>query len=69
VSHVGGGFRLASPVPEIDKNCLGGVLAVVLGSLGLLERRQLKAVSGKPDAGRVVSIKRGMRCHIATAAL
>jgi len=43
VSHVGGGFRLASPVPEIDKNCLGGVLAVVLGTLGLLERRQLKA--------------------------
>ena len=48
--HVGGlGFRLASPVaspssvPEIDPNSLGSVLALVLGSLGLLERRRLKA--------------------------
>jgi hypothetical protein len=45
----GFGFRLASPVsspsavPEIDPNSLGSVLAVVLGSLGLLERRRLKA--------------------------
>lgn len=30
-------------VPEIDPNGLGSVLALVLGSLGLLERRQLKA--------------------------
>jgi len=41
------GFRLASggpsAVPEIDPNSLGSVLALVLGSLGLLERRRLKA--------------------------
>jgi formylglycine-generating enzyme required for sulfatase activity len=43
------GFRLASPasspsaVPEIDPNSLGSVLALVLGSLGMLERRRLKA--------------------------
>jgi formylglycine-generating enzyme required for sulfatase activity len=43
------GFRLASPasspssVPEIDPNSLGSVMALVLGSLGLLERRRLKA--------------------------
>ena len=40
------GFRLASggpsAVPEIDPNSLGSVLALVLGSLGLLERRRLK---------------------------
>ena len=42
------GFRLASPVsgpsavPEIDPNSLGSVLALVVGSLGLLERRRLK---------------------------
>ena len=46
---IGYGFRLASPVsgpssvPEIDPNSLGSVLALVLGSLGLLERRRLKA--------------------------
>ena len=38
-------FRLASPaassVPEIDPNSLGSILALVLGSLGLLERRRL----------------------------
>jgi hypothetical protein len=34
---------LPSPVPEIDPNSLGSVLALVLGSLGLLERRRLKA--------------------------
>jgi formylglycine-generating enzyme required for sulfatase activity len=45
----GVGIRLASPgsgpsaVPEIDPNSLGSVLALVLGSLGLLERRRLKA--------------------------
>ena len=33
----------ASAVPEIDPNSLGSVLAFVLGSLGLLERRRLKA--------------------------
>jgi len=41
------GFRLAgtgaSAVPEIDPNSIGSVLALVLGSLGLLERRRLKA--------------------------
>jgi formylglycine-generating enzyme required for sulfatase activity len=43
------GFRLASPasspssVPEIDPNSIGSVLALVLGALGLLERRRLKA--------------------------
>ena len=43
-NEIGGiGFRLASPVPEIDPNSLGSVLALVLGSLGLLERRRLKA--------------------------
>ena len=42
------GFRLArsgastSAVPEIDPNSLGSVLALVVGSLGLLERRRLK---------------------------
>lgn len=30
-------------VPEIDPNSIGSVLALVLGSLGLLERRRLKA--------------------------
>jgi len=33
----------SSSVPEIDPNSLGSVLALVLGSLGLLERRRLKA--------------------------
>jgi formylglycine-generating enzyme required for sulfatase activity len=39
------GFRLASriPVPEIDPSNIGSVLAFVLGALGLLERRRLKA--------------------------
>ena len=32
-----------SAVPEINPNSLGSVLALVLGSLGLLERRRLKA--------------------------
>jgi hypothetical protein len=32
-----------SSVPEIDPNSLGSVLALVLGSLGLLERRRLNA--------------------------
>jgi hypothetical protein len=32
-----------SSVPEIDPNSLGSVLALVLGSLGILERRRLKA--------------------------
>jgi len=40
------GFRLASSlspsVPEIDPNSLGSVLALVMGSLGLLERRRLR---------------------------
>jgi len=43
------GFRLASPasspstVPEIDPNSIGSALGLVLGGLGLLERRRLKA--------------------------
>ena len=40
------GWRIGSvqaAVPEIDPNSLGSVLALVLGSLGLLERRRLKA--------------------------
>jgi len=43
------GFLLASPVSgpsavaEIDPNSLGSVLALVVGSLGPLERRRLKA--------------------------
>ena len=40
---LGLGFRPASSVPEIDPNSLGSVLALVVGSLGLLERRRLKA--------------------------
>ena len=32
----------ASAVPEIDPNSMGSVLALVLGALGLLERRRLK---------------------------
>lgn len=32
-----------SSVPEIDPNSLGSVLALVMGALGLLERRRLKA--------------------------
>ena len=32
-----------SSVPEIDPNSIGSVLALVLGALGLLERRRLKA--------------------------
>ena len=32
-----------SGVPEIDPNSFGSVLALVLGSLGMLERRRLKA--------------------------
>ena len=32
-----------SSVPEIDPNSLGSVLALVLGSLGILERHRLKA--------------------------
>ena len=34
----------ATAVPEIDPNSLGSVLALVLGSLGLLERRRLKVM-------------------------
>ena len=40
------GFRLASPlsssVPEIDPSCFGSALALVIGSLGLLERRRAR---------------------------
>ena len=34
------GFRLASPVPEIDPNGLSAVLGLIVGGLGLLERRR-----------------------------
>jgi hypothetical protein len=42
------GFRLAgsvnsAPVPEIDPAAMGSVIALISGSLGLLERRRLKA--------------------------
>lgn len=41
------GFRLASTlaatVPEVDPAGMGSVLALVIGALGLLERRRLKA--------------------------
>jgi formylglycine-generating enzyme required for sulfatase activity len=33
------GFRLASPVPEIDPRSCGGAFAVLIGSLGVVERR------------------------------
>ena len=36
-------YSAPSSVPEIAPNSLGSVLALVLGSLGLLERRRLKA--------------------------
>jgi formylglycine-generating enzyme len=34
------GFRLASPVPEIDPNGLSAVLGLIVGGLALLERRR-----------------------------
>jgi len=39
------GFRLAgaAPIPEIDPAGLGSVLALVTGTLGLLERRRRRA--------------------------
>jgi len=41
------GFRLASTlaatVPEVDPAGMGSVLALVIGALGLIERRRLKA--------------------------
>jgi len=36
-------LTVPNAVPEIDPNSLGSVLALVMGSLGLLERRRLKA--------------------------
>ena len=41
--QIGSVQAAASSVPEIDPTSLGSVLALVLGSLGLLERRRLKA--------------------------
>ena len=41
--QIGSAQAAPSSVPEIDPNSLGSVLALVLGSLGLLERRRLKA--------------------------
>ena len=41
--RIGSVQEAPSSVPEIDPNSLGSVLALVLGSLGLLERRRLKA--------------------------
>ena len=40
--QIGSVQAAASSVPEIDPNSIGSVLALVLGSLGLLERRRLK---------------------------
>jgi len=40
--QIGSVQAAASSVPEIDPNSLGSVLALVLGSLGLLERRRLQ---------------------------
>jgi len=37
------GFRLASPVPEIDPAGMGSILALLGGALGLLERRRKRA--------------------------
>ena len=37
------GFRLASPVPEIDPAGMGSMLALIGGGLGLLERRRKRA--------------------------
>jgi len=37
------GFRLVSPVPEIDPASMGSVLALVASALGLLERRRKSA--------------------------
>jgi len=34
------GTSYAAPVPEIDPGSFGSVLAVVMGSLALLERRK-----------------------------
>jgi len=34
------GFRLASSVPEIDPNGLSAAMGLIIGGLGLLERRR-----------------------------
>ena len=41
----GSGMVLPSSVPEIDPNGVSGVLALVTGALGLLERRRVKATA------------------------
>jgi hypothetical protein len=38
---LGGSSETTAAIPEIDPTAFGGVLALVLGSLGLLERRRL----------------------------
>jgi len=40
---LGGSSETTVAIPEIDPTAFGGVLALVLGSLGLLERRRLAA--------------------------
>ena len=42
INNPTGNLLAPSAVPEIDPNSLGSVLALVLGSLGLLERRRLR---------------------------
>ena len=37
-----------TPVPEIDLGSFGSVIALLLASLGLLERRSLRQLSGLP---------------------
>lgn len=42
---LGGASLTQATIPEIDPTAFGGVLALVLGSLGLLERRRLAAAA------------------------
>jgi len=44
---ISGSAQGSAAVPEIDPSSLGSVLALVLGSLGLLERRRLKVFAGR----------------------
>jgi len=46
------GFRLAGVVPEIDPAGLGGVLALLSGALGLLERRRAEVARDAVEAAR-----------------
>ena len=46
------GFRLASPVPEIDPAGIGSILSLLGGVIGLLERRRKRACRTSADARR-----------------